>query len=643
VELHRGREEAAAQDLRQDVSAPLAAAERRFGQVLSLYPESAAPRAVWAAYMLGQVHAVRAARAGTDGRKEIEAAARFFALARTRAAKGDPDPDALAVASYGEEARLYLSAHGCGWADFLNGSNCPAAIAPADLKRMIALYAQQASRGSAGAVSSLAAIAGWSLRDGARAAALIDDPVAQRLLVAYALPRAQASAPESGQEQGTAPLAALVRAADARGLDHVQDADRLAALAYGVGLYDVAGRFLATAQGPLAQWVNAKLQLRRGDMAGAALSYARAAKAFPQVPDGLSPGNNRLIKGEQGVLSLARGEYVEALSALYDAALAGEADADVAYDQDAFYIADRVLMTDELKRFVDARAPEPPALGPEDARWSDAGITVPLHLRWLLARRLMREDRRGEALAYYPASLPPGVTEVDIRASARTYAGSLSRADSAWTDTGKARALYAAAVTARKAGMEILGYEQEPDYAAVQGVYDFGYGRPADWCAVVTTNPDNTVTRTPGPPTSPYTTKDECQRYNATMARPDYRYHYRYVAADLATRAANHLPRRSQAYAAVLCKAVGWTLTGQGDTARTLYRRYVAEGAYVPWAANFGRHCQEPDFGAARWFTARQAWKAARHWTRVNWYVPLAAAIGLAALVIALARRRRAA
>ncbi|HLD68803.1 MAG TPA: hypothetical protein VJA19_22525, partial [Pseudomonas sp.] len=55
-----------------------------------------------------------------------------------------------------------------------------------------------------------------------------------------------------------------------------------------------------------------------------------------------------------------------------------------------------------------------------------------------------------------------------------------------------------------------------------------------------------------------------------------------------------------QAFAASLCKAGGWLIDRDLDRARVHYRRYNAEGAYLPWMANFGRNCQEPDFDLAR-------------------------------------------
>jgi hypothetical protein len=86
----------------------------------------------------------------------------------------------------------------------------------------------------------------------------------------------------------------------------------------------------------------------------------------------------------------------------------------------------------------------------------------------------------------------------------------------------------------------------------------------------------------------------EVQRQQATVAKPDERFHYRFVATALASKAADHLPHSSQAFASVLCKASSWGSSLQEQSA--FYRRYVEEGPYVVWAGDFGHQCQEPDF-----------------------------------------------
>jgi len=141
--------------------------------------------------------------------------------------------------------------------------------------------------------------------------------------------------------------------------------------------------------------------------------------------------------------------------------------------------------------------------------------------------------------------------------------------------------LFAAATLARQNGMEMMGTEAAPDYFSNDGAFDFGIGQQ----------------KLDGP----YITDDERKRFEASAAIPDQRYHYRYVAVDEVSRAADLLPPRSQAFAAVLCTATGWMLDTRGadEQVHNLYARYVQEGPYVPWAANFGRDCPEPNFDDA--------------------------------------------
>ncbi len=141
----------------------------------------------------------------------------------------------------------------------------------------------------------------------------------------------------------------------------------------------------------------------------------------------------------------------------------------------------------------------------------------------------------------------------------------------------------------------------------------------------------------------PFVTEGERLRFKASVAQPDFRYHYRFVAVDEAVHAADLLPPRSQAFAAVLCHADRWMIDGtscpvsasdlraspvtygskplDGDydferEALTcgMYQRYLKAGAVLPWATHFGRHCPEPDFVSAVHFVeAQEIRDAARH------------------------------
>jgi len=603
-----------------------------FEKVLALPPEQAKLRSVWAAYMLGRIHAMRQRDQAGDAaafKREREAAAKGFQQARTRALDGGSDTLGLALSSFGDEARLHLYVDGkpCAWDEIAGPNNdCGVQLAPEDLKHAITLYAAQAGHGPGSAVQSLSILANTALRDDALAAALIDHPVSQRLLVVYALAGVDDVVSEAadGKSMTSKPnpnLVALVAAIEQRGLDHVEGADRLAALAYRAGRYDLAAKLIDKAPGPLSSWVRAKLALQKGDLAAATAAYAEAVKAFPKADDpkaGIEPENTHLLLGEQGVLALARGEYVEAMGRLYDAAKAvggagnefypDDETSGIGFGNDATYLAERVLTIDELKSFVDAQVPAsaPPApakAGSSAENYYPGSAPLGDNLRWLLARRLMRAGRYDEAQNYFPASGDARFGKDDLRAKAREFAQAVRDAEHAWTDVGKAQARYAAAAIQRELGMELFGYEQGPDYNGMGGGFQGGSGHSADDLK------------------QSMVTDGERQRYADSAPKPDHRFHYRYLAADRAASAADLLPPRSQAFAAVLCKATGWMLEGPpdyednwqgyGDTAPTgvperlrraqaLYQRYVKQGPYVAWAGNFGHECAEPDFAAAR-------------------------------------------
>jgi hypothetical protein len=107
----------------------------------------------------------------------------------------------------------------------------------------------------------------------------------------------------------------------------------------------------------------------------------------------------------------------------------------------------------------------------------------------------------------------------------------------------------------------------------------------------------------------------------------------------LAEKAADNLPARSQAFAAVLCRAASFVQNDQ-PRANAVYQRYVREGAAVAFAEDFGRRCVEPDFVAAGHFPYVQAWRATRHWVHQHLYVPVGVLLVLGAGIVAWRVRR---
>ncbi|PYD75613.1 hypothetical protein [Novacetimonas pomaceti] len=656
------------------------AGAQAFAAVLALPPAQAAPRAVKAAFMLGKIHAQRGLSLPPDGwPRERDAAIAMFTRVRALAAQGDPDPDGLALASWGEQARLFTRP--LAWRDFDRDDLPTAAIAPADLLQAIHLYARQAAEasvteaGSTG-VDSLRLIARWALRDPGRVAMLVDDPLARRLMVAYALALGDedgggGNGGDNGAEDGAGnggaatarpapPVRMLADAIRARGLVHVPDADRLSALAYTAGDYDTALTLARQGETPLSDWVRAKLAIRDGDMAGAAGFYAAATRGFPTLaatPGAtLEPGNVDTLKGEQGVVALSRGEYVQAFAFLYDAARDAGPYGDSGVSNDAAYVAERVLTIAELKDYVDAHIPAPVPPDGHDSHdgsgddMPDHPRTMPDAIRALLARRMVRVGDIDGAIAYFPADDDPryataitdgngrwtGKYEPSIRSWARAYGAALRRVGTAWTDTGRAAAWFDAANIARAHGMEIMGTEQDPDYAATDGAYDWGVGRYLyrfrNDGTDLTPLPQTAGQRAAQALSGPFIQDGERRRYLHSEVVPYQRFHYRNIAVTQAQRAADLLPPRSQAFAAVLCTAAGWESGDEAD----LYARYVRQGAYVPFARHFGKDCPAPDFRAAAYFPYRQSWRRARHDIRHGW-LPFAGGAGAVALGAAFA------
>ena len=91
----------------------------------------------------------------------------------------------------------------------------------------------------------------------------------------------------------------------------------------------------------------------------------------------------------------------------------------------------------------------------------------------------------------------------------------------------------------------------------------------------------------------------EAARAKAALPAQDNRFlHYRWQAVGLAQQAADLLPPKSRAYAAVLCNAASWVIKRDAKTGRALYQRYINTGTRYPWAAKFGYDCPAPDFAA---------------------------------------------
>ncbi len=557
-----------------------------FRRLLALPASERALRSTWAAYSLGRALTYQSETASNaedaQARQQTlrEQASAAFAQTRALSSSGFADPLELGIASLGEQARLQRQA--------------------GDWDSAIRLYASQMLHDSPTGYSSLKQLArelGQMPEE--QLSPLLQQPAVAGLLAAFLFSHLDWSYGEQPEGRADYVLRLLQR-----GDGLLAEADRLAALSYQHGDYQGARQFLQRAgDSGLAWWLRAKLALQDGDKNAARDAYAKAAKAFPddeqwgfrRAPDWshetVKPRCR--VEGESAILALERGDYLQAFELLY-------ASGDL-YWYDTAEVAERVLTLDELKRFVDQHVPAP---APEQIPATDSYEPLPVaaRLRELLGRRLLRAEHWDEAADYF--------ARAELQQQAHDYAEAREQGQSRWSAIGQAEALYRAGLLARQHGMELLGSEMGPDYQVLGGSYSFG-----------------PVQLQPGP----WLSKAEASRQLEHLPQPNLRYHYRYLAATLAEQAAERLPHSSQAYAATLCQGTGWVEYVDLASARRLYRQYVENGPYVPWAANFGHQCQEPDFTAAQTRQWREQLNGVRH-NLSQWKWPL---FGVAGVLLA--------
>ena len=521
---------------------------------------------VWVTYMLGRT------AAKLDKHDDAQKA---FATVREMVTAGAPDPLGLAVASYGEEARLALDQAGgvLGEKDF--DPDKPGRRQ--NFLKATRLYALQAEAGSQNGHDSLHILAKDIKNVPSDFRLMMQDELTRRLFLAYARGYSGAyrvygrNVPGEGIETRQEFLTALLPLFPA---DDKEIADQLAAAAYEIGNSDLAHRYTQQKPGAYSTWVEAKLALRAGDRQQAASLYDQAYQQKQQEtdPPSIDP-DNEMMAHERAILTLVRGQYVKAFEETYTLDPG---------QSDASYLAERILTLDEVKDFIDHHAPDATAEGPASAeslpqnaeRFSAAAISAET-LRTEFAERLLRVGKLHEALPYFSKNFRPTATE---------YVKWLDQANSAKDAVSKAEGFYRAAAIERESGETLFGETlvnlEAPD----------------------TDQTDNT-----------FVTQGERDRLASSRAESTLPPSYRQIATDEAIQAADLLPPKSQAFAATLCHATTWIRPRDEDKADSFYQRYVKQGAIVPWATHFGHNCPDPDFNAARHFQLKHYWNRIRH------------------------------
>lgn len=371
----------------------------------------------------------------------------------------------------------------------------------------------------------------------------------------------------------------------------IADAEYLGWIAYANGDYKAAAEWLALAGDgtPASDWLRAKLLLRAGKIGEAEKTMARgwatlrdanrytgwvaASSEVDETIDEYRRDNwsfEKYASGDLGVMQLAQADFSRSL----DTFLNGKLWPDTAF------IAERVLTTEELMTYVKHLPASRAGKSSNDAE------VKPSDLRYLLGRRLVREDRYQEALAYLPAPFDKHL---------QTYVAALrDGADEKLPKLQRARAWFTAAWLARYDGMELMGTEVSPDGFISDGSFadtDIAKARLAGSFETTTYMNGESVKRTES--INPKPTKQEIQRLKTNVIRPDIRFHYRVVAAALAMRAAQLLGDNTEELADVINRAGLWVKDRDAKVAE----RYFAVLKQRAAGTKIGRAAM-----AKRWF-----------------------------------------
>jgi len=504
-------------------SGKLAAARGCWEAVLALPPAQRHYRSTWAAYMLGRSYVP------DDPKKAIT----YLQQARTLAAAGFADALGLSATSLGWEAQ--------------------AALRQGRYEAAVELLLEQREAGDPTAGPSLRLAAQQILRQDATVLCRVaKDPAVQRVVTAFLLSLSKDDADNAANVNRAEPWLQAARAANVPALAGVE---RLAWAAYQVGDVKAAESWLAEspADAPVTLWLRAKLSLRAGDAVQAAALLAKAARAFPpqeqwpaatEEKDADPPFTPRdRVQGELAVLQLHRGQFVEALDLLLKAG----------FWRDGAYLAERVLTPDELVAYVKTLPtpfPPKPAAANKDTDTDTTAGDAP-DIRYLAARRLLRQGRSAEARSWYPVKLQP---RMDAYVTA-LHTGQ----DAARSAADRAQALWQAATLARWYGLALLGTEVEPDWALYGGNYELD---------ATGTKRATSEEKINAPSAA------ELERLKAQPA-PEHRFHYRYVACDHAWAAAALLPDESDETARILCQAGGWLKNRDPKGALRFYKALI--------------------------------------------------------------------
>ena len=506
--------------------------------VLDLPEDERQWRATWAAYMLPVTTA--------DPNEQIAGYQQVLDLV----AQGTPDPLGLAAASLRHRSGLHAGQE--QWA--------------ASIRDCLMYRAAQGRKFCNG----LADRAGSALASD-DLTPLIEDPLVAELIGIYLTTGRADHADRWLEAVETAKTA-------------VPGADRLAWASYQLGDFEAAARWAKRAEpdAPMGWWMTAKLALRAGDIDAAVTALEHTVALLPAPGDELftdfprettcshSNGPGQSARVELGIALVAADRPEDALTAFLSA---GDW-------LDGAWVAERLMTTDALQSYVDHWFPTerrhqwPPHMAVVNLLdGEDLPTTqVPASMRHLLARRLAREERWREAVAYYPEST--------WQRQARDVANNLIIGhDTQQSDATRGAALWAAAWSWKMNGWALVATEMEPDFRVLEGWYesidttDLRLNPQTEYHSEEELLAHRTLAPTPA------------ERDHLASSGPDQRYHFVWTAQETAWEAVQLLPGDHPDILEAGCIAGNWTRWRDPAAADRFWKLMYEKARHTPRGA----------------------------------------------------------
>lgn len=241
----------------------------------------------------------------------------------------------------------------------------------------------------------------------------------------------------------------------------------------------------------------------------------------------------------------------------------------------AAYFAEYVLSAEELAAFVDEKFPAKSVVPEPDGNAIDSPSECAREIRYVLARRLLREGKWARARTYFPEELLP-TFDAYIAAIQRGYDEKLS-------DENRARGFWDAALIVRNDGDALFLAASGPTYVS-DGEWEDG--------EIFKTR---AATITAGEERTRADSRDISRFVNDR----------RFRAALLAQNAASLLPNNDERTARLLCTAGVWLRYRDPKTADGFYKSVAIR---CPQTAT-GKLCRE-----LHWFPPELSWTDAQAW-----------------------------